>query len=590
MKKLLIFFAFTSSAVMAQLPNYMTPEEQGMMNSYLISARNITSPSTMINPPASPVRASAEWEEIDGLMVAWAGYTSILREIVRAARLETQVYIICGPQCNSTDSTSIKNYLTSGSVPLSNIHFVYTGCNSIWSRDYGQWNIYTNDVDSLLLIDWIYNRPRPLDDVVPQTIANVFSLPLYNMNQAPNDICATGGNFMVDGFGTGFSSNLVVNENDGNGPYAITYPNHTVPEIDSLMSHFMGLSRYIKMTTLLYDGIHHIDMHMKLLDEETLLIGQYANNASDGPQIEANLQYILSTFNSVYGTPYKVIRIVMPPDGSGAYPNQGGDYRTYTNSVFVNKTVIVPTYTQQYDTTALRIYREALPGYTVTGVNCNSIIPASGAIHCITKEIASSDPLLISHQPLDDTYDSVSPYQVDARIQHRSGITSAQIFYRTDTTQPYVSVPMAQTVNPMYWTGYIPAQPVGTRIYYYVHASAVSGKQQVRPLPAPAGYWAFDILNPTSVPDNISEQIVLNEIFPNPSHGITCIPVTTVKTMKGEITLHDITGRKVLDIFSGTLKRGDNKFFLNSSGIPQGVYMVILTSEGLQSTAKLVIR
>lgn len=36
----------------------------------------------------------------------------------------------------------------------------------------------------------------------------------------------------------------------------------------------MGIERYIKMQTLPYDGIHHIDMHMKLLDEETLLVGQ----------------------------------------------------------------------------------------------------------------------------------------------------------------------------------------------------------------------------------------------------------------------------------------------------------------------------
>ncbi|HLG36280.1 MAG TPA: agmatine deiminase family protein [Bacteroidia bacterium] len=590
MKKLLLAFLFLSTATLAQLPNYMTEEEKLMMDDYLINARGLNKKAMMTNPPASPVRTSAEWEEIDGLMVAWAGYSDILREIVRAARLETQVYIICGPSCNATDSTAIKNYLTGGGVPLSNINFVYTGCNSIWSRDYGQWNVYTNDVDSLLLIDWIYNRPRPLDDAVPQTIASLFNLPLFNMNQPPNDLCNTGGNFMVDGFGTGFASNLVVNENDGNGPYSINYPNHTIAEIDTLMNDFMGLTRYIKMTILLFDGIHHIDMHMKLLDEETLLIGLYPASVSDGPQIEANLQYILSNFNSMFGTPYKIIRIVMPPDGGGDYPNAGGDYRTYTNSVFVNKTVILPTYALQYDTTAIRIYQEALPGYNIVGIDCNSIIPLGGAIHCITKEISAADPLLISHQTLDDTYDTVNPYQVDARIQHRSGIASAEIYYRTDTAQPYVSVPMTQGFNPLYWFWTIPAQPAGTRIYYYIHATAVSGKQQVRPMPAPSGYWAFNVLNPTSISENIEEQITIQEIFPNPSHGITCIPVVSASAMKADVSLYDIYGRNVQNIFSGTLKKGDNKFFLNSVGIAPGVYLVTLTSWGQQKTSKLVIR
>jgi agmatine/peptidylarginine deiminase len=75
----------------------------------------------------------------------------------------------------------------------------------------------------------------------------------------------------------------------------------------------------------------------------------------------------------------------MPPQNN-LYPNNGGDYRTYTNSIIINKTVIVPTYETYYDTTALRIYREAMPGYNVVSINCNSIIPSLGAIHCITKK------------------------------------------------------------------------------------------------------------------------------------------------------------------------------------------------------------
>jgi agmatine deiminase len=589
MKKLLLALLFFSTAAVAQLPRYMTEEEKPLMDDYLINARGLN--RQMINPPPSPVRTSAEWEEIDGLMVAWAGYTSILRDIVRAARLETQVYIVCGPSCNGTDSTTIKNYLTSGGVPLSNVNFIYTGCNSIWSRDYGQWNVYTNDVDSLLLIDWIYNRPRPLDDVVPQAVATRFNLPLFSMDTPPNDICNTGGNFMVDGFGTAFASNLILQENDGSGPYSINYPNHTVVQIDTLMNDFMGLTRYIKMTVLPYDGIHHIDMHMKLLDEETLLIGQYPTGVSDGPQIEANLQYILSNFNSVFGTPYKVIRIVMPPDGGGDYPSQGGDYRTFTNSVFVNKTVILPTYTQQYDTTALRIYREALPGYTITGINCNSIISASGAIHCITKEIATSDPLLISHQALNDTYDTVTPYPVNARIQHRSGISAAEVYYRTDTTQPYVSVPMTLTSAPSNtWTGYIPAQSAGTRVYYYVHATSVSGKQQVRPMSAPAGYWAFNILSITADDEIAAQQISMQEIFPNPSHGITCIPVNCPSNSQLRVYMTDITGRKIQDIFDGISKRKDSKFFINTIAMPVGVYMIVLESEKSRAVRKLIVR
>ncbi|MGI8891896.1 MAG: agmatine deiminase family protein, partial [Bacteroidia bacterium] len=297
MRKLLslitVFLFFVSYGSSQDLPKYLTEEEKQLMPFYLDQARQ----GAPVNPPATQVRAMAEWEELDGILVTWTSYTSIIREIVKYARLETQVYIVC------SDSNTVKNNLTNNNIPLSNIHFLIAPYNSVWSRDYGQWNVYTDDVDSLLIVDWIYNRPRPLDDAIPGILANHLNLPFYEMTTPPYDLIHTGGNYMVDGFGTAFSSNLIVDEN----------PTKTIAEIDTILNLFMGIDRYRKMTVLPYDGIHHIDMHMKLLDEETILLGQFPPGVSDGPQIEANLLYILNNFNSIHGTPYKIIRIPMPP-------------------------------------------------------------------------------------------------------------------------------------------------------------------------------------------------------------------------------------------------------------------------------------
>jgi agmatine deiminase len=42
---------------------------------------------------------------------------------------------------------------------------------------------------------------------------------------------------------------------------------------------------------------------------------------------------------------------------------KAASYRTYTNAVFVNNTIIFPTYREEYDTTAYRIWGEICPGY-----------------------------------------------------------------------------------------------------------------------------------------------------------------------------------------------------------------------------------
>jgi agmatine/peptidylarginine deiminase len=575
MKKLLLLslvvFSFASSA---QTPDHaMSPVEKIQMGDYLRRFQQNQVFSGIPTPPASPVRASAEWEEIDALIIAWTpAYAAIQRDIIRFSQTETQVYIVC------SDSNTVKTNLNTYSVPLTNVNFIIAPYNSIWCRDYGPWNIYTNDVDSLALIDWIYNRPRPHDDTVPSAIMRYTGLPMYEMTTVPWNLVHTGGNFMVDGFGTAFSSKLILKEDTI----------HTEAEIDTIMKKFMGIDKYIKMDTLLFDEIHHIDMHMKLLDEETILMAEYPQGVADGPQIEANLNYVLSNFNSVYGTPYKVIRIPSPPDAGGDYPDNNGDYRTYTNSVFVNKTVIVPTYALQYDSTALRIYQEALPGYSIKGINCNSIIPSLGAIHCITKEVAAADPLLISHQALHDTYDATNAYQVNALVQHRSGISDAYLYYRTDTVLPYQQIAMT-TTDGTHWSGQIPAQAVGTTIYYYVEGISVSGKTQVRPITAPAGYWKFRVLSTTGIADQENENS-FGIPYPNPAKNFAAVSVNVSHPVLISIVLHDFTGRKVKDIYVGPLQSGERLLSVDVRGLSPGIYFLEMNAGNKKFTRKISVR
>ncbi|MCC7233255.1 MAG: agmatine deiminase family protein [Bacteroidia bacterium] len=567
----LMNLVFSGTLFSQGLSHRLDNTEKQEMPSYLRQIRQYHT-SGITQPPAFSARASAEWEEIDHLIVTWTSYTTIIREIVRIAQTETHVIIVC------SDSVAVKNNLSSNSVPLTNISYVIAPFNSIWCRDYGPWNIYSNAVDSLSLIDWIYNRPRPKDDTVPAAIERYTGLPMYEMTSFPNDLIHTGGNFMCDGMGTGFSSRLITDEN----------PTKTEAEIDSIMYRYMGINRYILMSTLPYDGIHHIDMHMKLLDEETLLFGEYPQGVADGPAIENNMQYVLNNFNSPFGTPYKIVRIPMPPDAFGDYPDNGGDYRTYANAVFVNKTVILPYYEEQYDTIAKRIWQEALPGYRIEGIDCNSIIPSLGAIHCITKEVASSEPLWIVHQSLRDTYSTSGGYTVNATIMHRSGIAGASVYFRTDTTQPYQSVPMQLQSPPSHqWEATLPAQAGGTTVYYYIGAVSNSGKHQVRPLPAPAGYWHFSILLNTGFVTGIPEVSVANP-FPNPASTEFNLHLKPDVPVQTDICITPVTGGEAKTLFSGMLY-GERYFQFALDPFCSGTYILTVKSGSQLIRKKLLV-
>ncbi len=565
------------------LPVSLTPQEKLLMQDYYFN--NDTKGYSV--PPSSKVRSAAEWEEIDALIVTWTSYTPVIREIVRNAVNECKVYIVC------SDSNSVKTYLTAGNISLTNVKYVIAPYNTVWVRDYSANNVYTNDVDSLLLVDWTYNRPRYNDDTLARTMAKFTGLPLYEMTQTPNKLVATGGNFMSDGLGTAFSSKLILNENASGGGYN---QNLTEAQIDTLVKKYLGIQRYIKFDNLPYDGIHHIDMHMKLLDEETILVGQYPIGIADGPQIEANLQYLLANNNSVFGTPYKVVRMPMPPkSGTNNYP-PNADYLTFTNGVFVNKTFLYPTYYQQYDTIAQHIYEKNLPGYNVVGINCNSTIPSSGAIHCITHCIVSNDPLLIVHQPVRDTVVPNYPFlTIKAFIKHRSGIQQAKLYYRMGGSSSFYEVNMHAVPNQSnYWEAEIPfpvTKGISMPYDYYITATSNSGKTQNRPITAPNGFWSFILDFDAGIFENNNNSITkLGDIYPNPASAITCIPVETTKEIAATIELFDMIGKKVQTIYEGKIASGNKNFFINAADFSKGIYFVKLSTKEYSVSQKLMVK
>lgn len=587
LKNLLILGLFSFCAYSQQdefLPREMTEQEKLMMDAYLQSFfdRDITAP-----PPFSNLRTAAEWEEVQALVVTWTGqYNTIHRQIIDAAQEECLVIIMC------TDSNVVKSNLASNGVPDVNLEFIEIGFNSVWIRDYGANSVYVNDVDSLILIDWIYNRPRPLDDVIPDAYASLLNLPIYNMTSDPYRIMNTGGNWMSDGSGQAFASKLILDENDGNGAYSLSYPNHTETEIDDLFSQWMGIHTYIKMDELPFDGIHHIDMHMKIIDEETLLVGEYPDGIADGPQIEANLQYVLSNYTTKFGTPYKVIRIPQPPSTMGLYPDNGGYYRTYANQTFVNKTILLPVYYEEYDTLALNILHDALPGYNIVPIDVDNtgmnLISASGAIHCITHTVGVNDPLLISHKKLEDTYDDLNPYLASAEIKHKSGISSASLFYKTSLTGTYTEIPMNNTVADT-WIATIPAQSAGTTVYYYIGAEAVNGRSSSHPIPAPNGYHEFKVLSAVA---EIGEESPLEfaAIYPNPATAITVIPIQFSQPVTCQVLITNMLGEMVAEVFSGPVDRGLKNFFIDAGDYAPGIYQVMVSTGNYRSVQKLIIQ
>ena len=363
MRKLMLLLLFMIPLLAKEhetpLPAGLTPEELTRLDEIGL-LREVTP------PPVGEFHLLAEYEAADGVLVPWVGaYLTLVTQLVTAISQEDTAWVIVA---NTSVQSQATTALTNAGADMSRVQFILESLNSIWIRDYGPWwglDAYGRRG----IVDWIYNRPRPLDDQFPQDLAELWDYPYYGP-----DIVHTGGNFMVDGQGRGFASTLIEQEN----------PGMSSAEMQQIFQDYCGLDTLILLQPMQFDGTGHADMFSKLLNDSTFIVGYYespADGAGDNYNILNQNAAMLAGLTSATGNPYHVERIIMPPYNGNSY--------TYTNSLIVNDLVLVPIYGFDTDAEALALYEQLMPEKTVLGFDCNAIISANGTIHCITKLVMS---------------------------------------------------------------------------------------------------------------------------------------------------------------------------------------------------------
>jgi agmatine deiminase len=130
------------------------------------------------------------------------------------------------------------------------------------------------------------------------------------------------------------------------------------------------------------DGTGHIDMFVKLLSDDTVLI-----STSDTEPQKSTSEKAIAFFESLTapnGKPFTILKV------KGW--TRGRTWYTYTNSLIVNNLVIVPSYRgrQAEEEAVKKLYEEGVPGIVVKFVLSDESITQGGSIHCVTQSIPAA--------------------------------------------------------------------------------------------------------------------------------------------------------------------------------------------------------
>ena len=336
-----------------RLPRNLAPHE--------INLPRATLPDRPLLAPSGPVRAQAEYEANAGILIRWGSYnalhTSMVVPLTTADPPSTVWVVVSG----ATQQSSASSVLQGGGANMAHVRFVTAPTDSVWIRDYGP--RFINDSGRRGIVDHLYNRPRPNDDLFPAVFGAQLGEPVYDIPLEHG-----GGNFHLFGTRDAYMTRLVANEN----------PSLSEAQIIGYFNQYEGLD--VTLTDPFpssYDSTQHIDMWMLPLDDSSVLIGEYAANQGGGvPKsvTDATASLMASRGYTVYRT---------PGWSSGAH-------YTYTNAVLVNGLALIckfgGSYTSQ-DAQALATFQAALPGRSIVQVDCSGIIGSSGAIHCIVMHV-----------------------------------------------------------------------------------------------------------------------------------------------------------------------------------------------------------
>jgi agmatine deiminase len=447
---LFILLILTSPAIYSQqdnnngLTHHMTPEEE-------LRKDEIGRDFFPTDPPDRPVRMVAEFEQMQSVLIRYP--LGIPYTLVEEMSQDCIVLTLVGN--NAIKQEAITNYQNAG-VNMANCEFLIAPTNSYWTRDYGPWFV-VNGEQEVGVCNFPYNRPRPDDDDIPIVIANHLGIELYGM-----PLIHTGGNWMCDGYGRGASTTLVLDEN----------PAISEDSVGSLVETYLGVDRYYTEEDPLGEYIEHIDCWGKFLDIDKVLIGQVPEwdpRYDDFEQAANNFSFRTSP----YGNHYQVYRVFTP----GTFPNT-----PYTNSLILNKKVLVPITGSEHDAAALQAYEAAMPGYEIVGIMHNTW-ENTDALHCRAKGIADIGMLHIKHFPLLGSQSFQLEWPVETGIIPYSSTglkqDSLKLYYSVNSTA-YEALDLVHESGQAY-SATIPFQEPGSVVAYYLHAMDYSGRVAEHP-------------------------------------------------------------------------------------------------------------
>jgi agmatine deiminase len=333
------------------------------------------------------IRLPAEWEEQDGVLLAWPHATSdwrddlarvelvfvhLAREISRFERV-----LIVAPEIDA-----LTEKLHQGNVDMQRVTLLQMSTNDTWSRDFGPITVIEDGLPVLLdfgFNGWGLKFAANYDNQVTANLAR--SAVFGDCEIRCPGLILEGGSIESDGAGTVLTTCeclLSANRN----------PHLNLHQIEETLGKLLGATRFLWLHNGYLAGDDtdsHIDTLARLCPDDTIVYTACADPEDEHYAALAAMETELQAFRTADDRPYRLLALPWPKP---CYDETGQRLpATYANFLILNGAVLVPTYHDEQDDTALKTIARVFPGREIIGIDCRPLIVQHGSLHCITMQI-----------------------------------------------------------------------------------------------------------------------------------------------------------------------------------------------------------
>ena len=348
-----------------------------------------------------------EWEPIDRIIVSTKQtkdglviLTPLAQTIIRAASFEGIQSIILN--ANQVYQKAILKALLDRNLirTLRDVQIINNQIDTVWARDSAPIIRFSADNTHTAILTGTLSIDLQEEDKANASIKRVGQALKINYEEVPMVTSQTpqplkfplridGGSWMTTQGGRTLLTTARFYEHNGGADLQ--------EKINGLLNDKFGIEQIILLKPLMENicgkfnsyklSNSHIDLQVRALPDNQVLVARVPDDDPQLPILQENISILKKAG-------FIVLEVVNAKPKS---TDENLIFRTYTNALFLNQTVLIPQYgDEKADLAALEVYETALNAqkkpddktrYKIVQVDCSEVIKKSGALRCAGREL-----------------------------------------------------------------------------------------------------------------------------------------------------------------------------------------------------------